>query len=268
MKSLLLFALIFTSACGSKKDPLKIPETLEEAVSSGYRNPENMKRDKYRHPVETLNFFGITPEMTVVEVAPGQGWYMEILAPYLAENGKYIMAAPVADKPYFKTNEEIINAWKARYPKVSAKMGSAVFSPPNQIQFPANNTVDMVLTFRNVHNWMTARGEKQAFKAFFDVLKPGGVLGVVEHRALPTQEDPLAKSGYVREQDVIELAVKAGFKLAGTTEINANPKDTKNYPEGVWTLPPSLRLGDKDKDKYLSIGESDRMTLKFIKPVR
>jgi len=134
------------------------------------------------------------------------------------------------------------------------------------VQMPKDNSADMVLTFRNVHNWMMANGEAEAFKAFYKVLKPGGVLGVVEHRALPSQEDPLAKSGYVREQDVIEMAIKAGFRLAATSEINANPKDTKNHPEGVWTLPPSLKLGETNRDKYMQMGESDRMTLKFIKP--
>ncbi|WP_408098651.1 class I SAM-dependent methyltransferase [Peredibacter sp. HCB2-198] len=266
MKYLLLSLLLV--ACSSKRDPntLELPETIAEAVDTGYRTPENRERDKYRHPVETLNFFGLKPEMTVVEVAPGTGWYMEILAPFLANKGRYIMASPVADKPYFKANEEKINAWKAKFPNVAPKMESAIFSPPSKIVFPADGTADMVLTFRNVHNWMMAKGEDQAFNAFYKVLKPGGVLGVVEHRALPTQEDPLAKSGYVREQDVIEMATKAGFKLVATSEINANPKDTKNHPEGVWTLPPTLKLGDKDREKYLSIGESDRMTLKFIKP--
>jgi predicted methyltransferase len=266
MKYLLLASLILTGACSSQKDPLKLPETIEESVASGYRNPENTKRDIFRHPAETLSFFGISPEMTVVEVSPGQGWYMEILAPYLSQNGRYIMAMPVADKPYFKANEEIINGWKSKYPNVGNKIEMATFSPPATIKLPENNSADVVLTFRNVHNWMMAKGEREAFKAFFNVLKPGGILGVVEHRALPTQEDPLAKSGYVREQDVIELAVKAGFKLVGTSEINANPKDTKNHPEGVWTLPPTLKLGEKDKDKYMAIGESDRMTLKFMKP--
>jgi predicted methyltransferase len=267
MKYVFLASLILVGACSSKKDPLKLPESIEEAVSSGYRSPENLPRDIYRHPTETLKFFGITPEMTVIEVAPGQGWYMEILAPLLAEEGHYIMAIPVADKPYFKANEEKINAWKTRYPKVSSKMESGIFSPPSNIVLPPNNTADMVLTFRNVHNWMMAKGEKEAFRAFYNVLKPGGILGVVEHRALPTQEDPLAKNGYVREQDVIELAAQAGFRLVATSEINANPKDTKNHPEGVWTLPPNLKLGEKDKAKYLAIGESDRMTLKFIKPI-
>lgn len=267
MKYLFLSTLLLFASCSSQKDPLKIPETIEEAVSdSGYRSSPNKLRDQYRHPVETLKFFGLKPDMTVLEVSPGQGWYMEILAPLLAENGKYIAGMPVADKPYFKTNEEIINNWKAKYPQVSKNMETATFSPPSNIKFPADNSVDMVLTFRNVHNWMMSKGEAKAFKAFYDVLKPGGILGVVEHRANPDQEDPMAKSGYVREQDVIELAAKAGFKLVGSSEVNANPKDTKNHPEGVWTLPPSLRLGEKNRDKYLAIGESDRMTLKFMKP--
>lgn len=266
MKYLLLASFLIVSACSSKKDLLQLPETIEEAVASGYRTPEFTKRDIYRHPAETLNFFGLTADMTVLEISPGQGWYMEILAPYLAKSGRYIMALPVPDKPYFKTNEEIINAWKAKFPNVGNKIETATFSPPQTIKFPENNSVDLVVTFRNVHNWMMAKGEKEAFRAFYNVLKPGGILGIEEHRALPTQEDPLAKSGYVREQDIIELAVKAGFKLVGTSEINANPKDTKNHPEGVWTLPPTLKLGEKDKDKYLAIGESDRMTLKFMKP--
>lgn len=270
MKYLLMGLLVLGSACSTKKDPqtLELPETISEALETGYRSPENKERDKYRHPVETLEFFGITPEMTVVEVAPGAGWYMEILAPYLTSKGRYIMAMPIADKPYFKANEENINSWKARFPQVAQKMETVVFSPPHKIVFPPNGSADLVLTFRNVHNWMMAKGESEAFAAFYNVLKPGGILGVVEHRALPTQEDPLAKSGYVREQDVIEMATKVGFRLLATSEINANPKDTKNHPEGVWTLPPTWKLGEKDRDKYLSIGESDRMTLKFMKPAK
>lgn len=265
MKTLLLVSALFVISCSSKPDPLAIPETLEEAIETGYRSPENKKRDVYRHPVETLKFFGIQPEMTVLEISPGKGWYMEILAPYLTEKGQYIMATPPADKPYFKANEEILNAWKAKYPQVSKNMKSVMFSSTN-MKLPPENTVDMVLTFRNVHNWMTDKAAQKAFDAFYKTLKPGGILGVVEHRASPEQEDVFAKSGYVREQDVIELAINAGFRLVGSSEINANPRDTKNHPEGVWTLPPALKLGDKDRDKYLSIGESDRMTLKFIKP--
>lgn len=266
MKFLLLALPFLLVSCSSKKDPLAIPETITEAVESGYRSPENKQRDKYRNPEKTLEFFGLKPDMTVVEISPGKGWYMEILAPYLSEKGKYIMAIPVADKPYFVANEEILNGWRSRYPRIGDKIEVARFSPPKTIKLPANNSADMVLTFRNVHNWMTVRGEKEAFKAFFNVLKPGGILGVVEHRAHPHQDDPLAKSGYVIEQDVIDMAIKAGFRLAATSEVNANPKDTKDHPEGVWTLPPSLKLGDKNREKYQDIGESDRMTLKFVKP--
>lgn len=265
MKYVLFLSLAALVGCSSKIDPLAIPESIQEAVETGYRTPENKKRDIYRHPLETLEFFGLKPDMTVVEISPGQGWYMEILAPLLVTNGRYIAAMPIPDRPYFKVNEEKINAWKSKYPQIGNKMETAIFSPPSNIKLPADNSVDMVLTFRNVHNWMSARGEKEAFKSFYKVLKPGGVLGVVEHRALPDQEDKLAKSGYVRESDVIELAAEAGFKLIASSEINANPRDTKNYPEGVWTLPPALKLGEKEKEKYLAIGESDRMTLKFVK---
>lgn len=264
MKYALLAFVISFVGCSSKKDPLALPETIEEAVSSNYRTTENKNRDIFRHPVETLKFFGLTPDSTVLEISPGRGWYMEILAPYLTAQGRYIMALPVADKPYFKANEEVISLWQTKYPNI--KIERALFSPPKNIKLPENSSVDLVVTFRNVHNWMMAKGEKASFEAFYRVLKPGGILGIVEHRANPSQEDPLAKSGYVREQDIIEMAARAGFKLVGTSEINANPKDTKNHPEGVWTLPPSLKLGDKDKAIYLDIGESDRMTLKFMKP--
>lgn len=265
MKYLLIGLLALMMSCSSKQDPLALPETLEEAVSSNYRSLENKQRDKYRHPEETLNFFGLTPEMTVVEVAPGKGWYMEILAPLLTKEGRYIMATPIADKPYAKANDELINAWRLQFPK--AKIETVIFSPPKTVTFPKNGIADMVVTFRNVHNWIAAQGEIEAFSAFYKVLKPGGILGIVEHRAFPSQEDLLEKNGYVREQDVIELAAKAGFKLVATSEINANPNDTKDYPEGVWTLPPTLKLGDKNREKYLAIGESDRMTLKFMKPM-
>lgn len=264
MKYLLIAAFLVVSACSSQNDLPELPESIEEAVQSPFRSAENMKRDIYRHPLETLEFFGVTPEMTIVEVSPGAGWYTEILAPLLSESGHYIMAAPVADKPYFKAMEEKINAWKEKFPMV--KIDNAIFSPPANIQFPKPGTADMVLTFRNVHNWMANNGEKAAFAAFYKVLKPGGILGVVEHRALPSQEDKFAKSGYVRESDIMEMAAEAGFSLVATSEINANPKDTKDHPAGVWTLPPSLKLGDQDLDKYLNIGESDRMTLKFMKP--
>lgn len=265
MKTLLLLSTLFFLSCSSREGTLALPETIEEAVMSGYRTSSNKERDVYRHPVETLEFFGLTPEMTVLEISPGKGWYMEILAPLLTEKGQYMMGVPLPDKPYFKEYLEMIDGWKTKHPNVAAKMKSFIFTSTN-MQMPPDNSVDMILTFRNVHNWIAEKSAEKAFHAFFKALKPGGVLGVVDHRALPEQEDPFSKSGYVREQDVIELAINAGFRLAGTSEINANPKDTKDYPAGVWTLPPTLKLGEKDRDKYLTIGESDRMTLKFVKP--
>lgn len=262
MKKLWMASLLVLLACASKPEK-KLPQSIEEAVASSYRTEANKARDKYRNPAKTLEFFGVQPNMTVVEIAPGAGWYMEILAPLLAEKGKYIMATVSGTRPYQIANEASIEAWKKKYPEVSKNMETALFSPPSQINFPKKGSADMVLTFRNVHNWMTVKGEQAAFKAFYDVLKPGGILGVVEHRAAAGRTD--AKSGYVAQKDVIRMATKAGFRLVATSEINANPKDSTKHPEGVWTLPPSLRLGEKDRAKYEAIGESDRMTLKFIK---
>lgn len=261
------------SGCSQKevkpevKPALVLPTTIDEAVKSPYRTPENTKRDQYRHPVETLNFFGIKPEMTVVEISPGAGWYMEILAPFLASRGQYIGAgfSRTTEVDFQKDLNAKIDAWLAKYPEVGSKAKIVSFSPPSEIA--AADSVDMVLTFRNIHNWMP--NEKEAFKTFFKALKPGGILGVVEHRADPKSKmDPKAKSGYVHEKHVIKLAQSVGFKLEEKSEINANPKDTKNYPEGVWTLPPTFRLKDVDKEKYIAIGESDRMTLRFVKPVK
>lgn len=271
MKHLLLSCLVILSACsGLMKKKTGFSESLQDAVESDLRTESNKARDKYRHPAETLAFFGLKPNMHVVEIYPGSGWYMEIIAPYVAQKGKYVMAMPYTDrkKAYMVANEEKIMNWMKNNPEVSMKMTIKGYDLPTRTELGAENSADMVLTFRNVHNWITLKAEKAAFASFYKVLKPGGVLGVVEHRELPNKYDPLAKNGYVREKDVIKMAEKAGFKLVAKSEINANPKDTKNHPEGVWTLPPSLRLGEKDKEKYLEIGESDRMTLKFIKPAK
>jgi predicted methyltransferase len=248
--------------------PEALPRTLEEAVApaSTFRNPQNALRDRYRHPLETLKFFGVKPDMTVVEIWPGTGWYTEILAPYLAGQGRYVAATVPPEKgEYFKKAYDGLNAWAKSHPNV--KVDFAAFAPPAPTQSVEPGTADMVLTFRNVHNWMSNDGAQQAFNAFYAALKPGGVLGVVEHRQNEkASSDPKAKSGYVKTSEVIAFATKAGFKLDAQSEINANPKDTKDYPEGVWTLPPTLALKDKDKAKYLDIGESDRMTLRFVKP--
>jgi predicted methyltransferase len=239
-----------------------LPATIQEAVSNSYRTPANKERDQYRHPVQTLEFFGLQPEMTVIEISPASGWYTEILAPYLASKGQYIAADRAESVPS-------VEAWSKQNPEVSSKIKKTVFQAPKELDIAPEGSADMVLTFRNVHNWMAKGNEAVSFKAFFKALKPGGTLGVVEHRANPkSKHDSKAKSGYVVEKDVIKFAKAAGFKLVGKSEINANPKDLKNYKAGVWTLPPVLTLKDKDREKYMAIGESDRMTLRFVKPVK
>lgn len=234
-------------------------KSLQETVESTSRHPDETARDKYRHPIETLTFFGIEPDMRVVEIWPGGGWYTDILAPYLHDHGKLYVAISSGENEYKKKLADD----PARFGKVTVTQ----LDPPDKMEIAQAGSADMVLTFRNVHNWMRGGYDEQVFKAMYTALKPGGILGVVEHRGdLSRRQDPKAASGYVREDYVISLAEQAGFQLAGESEINANPKDTKDYTKGVWTLPPTLRLGDTDKAKYLTIGESDRMTLKFIKP--
>jgi predicted methyltransferase len=278
MKNLILLCLL-TLAVGCSSAPkvapavtpapveaLKLPSTIDEAVNSSLRSEANRKRDQYRHPAETLAFFGLKPEMTVVEISPSGGWYLEILAPLLSSSGHYIAAIPPAGlSSEANSRNAKISSWKDAHPQV--KVSSSEFDPPAKVDIASPGSADLVLTFRNVHNWMSEGTERAAFQAFYKALKPGGVLGIVEHRANPKQKrDKHAKSGYVREKDIIELAKSVGFKLDSKSEINANPKDSKNYSEGVWTLPPSLKLKDKDRERYLAIGESDRMTLKFVKP--
>lgn len=244
--------------------PEVLPTTIRDAVNSSYRTSSNQKRDIYRHPVDTLEFFGITPTMTVVEIWPSGGWYTEILAPYLNAQGKYIISDPPADpNGYLKARI----TWMANNPHIAEKVKITNFLPPTHLDIAEPGSADMVLTFRNVHNWKGDENKLLAFKSFYKALKPGGILGVVDHRAHPTKKlDPA--SGYLKQADVIKLAQDAGFKLVDRNEINANPADTRNWPEGVWTLPPRLKLGEKDKQKYLGIGESDRMTLKFTKPIK
>jgi predicted methyltransferase len=232
---------------------------LHAAIAGPQRSDANKARDKYRHPFETLTFFGIKPDMTVVEISPGTGWYTEILAPFLRDHGKLYEA--VGGGAGAKSFEDKLKADPAVYGKVIV----TTLQPPAQTEIAPAGSADMVLTFRNVHDWLPRGTTQDYFKAFYRALKPGGILGITDHRADPSQpQDPKAKNGYVRQDYMIQIAEQAGFKLAGTSEINANPKDPRNQP--VWNLPPTLRQGDKDRDKYLAIGESDRMTLKFIKP--
>ena len=245
--------------------PVGFPQTLSEAVANPLRTPKNRDRDGARHPAETLAFFGIKPEMTVVEIWPSSGWYTEILAPYLATKGQYIAATRSENDHGENTS---LQAWLETHPEIKPHVKMPQFNPPDSLDLAATGSVDMILTFRNVHNWMKKNGEKLAFQAFFTALKPGGILGVVEHRANPkSKNDQNGERGYLPEKIVIALARQAGFILADQSEINANPRDKKNYPDAVWDLPPSLKQGDKNRDRYLAIGESDRMTLKFLKPI-
>jgi predicted methyltransferase len=240
---------------------------LKEIIAGDQRSAENKARDQYRHPYETLTFFGITPDMTVVEVYPGRGWYTEILAPYLKGYGTFYAAEHPGDPSYAAVQRSLaaFDEMVAAAPELYGEVKRTKLTKDGDIAPPG--TADLIVTFRNTHSWMGAGTADEAFAAMYKALKPGGVLGVVQHRGDPdVPQDPKAASGYVTEDYVIALANKAGFELAEKSEINANPKDTKDYAKGVWTLPPSLRLGDEDRDKYIAIGESDRMTLKFVKP--
>lgn len=241
---------------------------LQALVGGPQRSPNNTTRDAFRHPVEDLQFFAIAPTDSVVEILPGgSGYWTEILAPYLHDRGRYIAANP----PVTDRSDEAVKGNEAFAAKIVAdaadlgKVETVAFAPPADIVPPG--TADAVLTFRNVHNWMADGSAPAVFASFYRALKSGGTLGVEEHRGRDDQpQDPLAKSGYVRQDTVIALAAQAGFRLAGTSEANANPKDTKDYPAGVWTLPPTYRLKDVDRARYAAIGESDRMLLRFVKP--
>ncbi|TDU28151.1 putative methyltransferase [Panacagrimonas perspica] len=246
---------------------------LAEILAGPQRSAENRARDVYRHPAETLAFFGLKPGQHVVEVWPGAGWYAEILAPYLRESGQYTAAAFVvkgSDVPQWRIDS--VAGLRARFEAEPAVFGNPEITEvglPEAWTAAQPGSADLVLTFRNVHNWLKGDFERRMFKAFYKALKPGGVLGVVEHRARPgTSLEKMISSGYVTEALVIERAESAGFKLEARSEINANAKDSTDHPEGVWTLPPTLRLGDQDRAKYVAIGESDRMTLRFVKPAR
>jgi predicted methyltransferase len=258
MKRFILAALLGTALAGAAQADNKADDAqLRAAIAGSHRSSANVARDAWRHPYETLSFFGIKPTMTVVELLPEGGWYTEILAPYLRQDGKLI-AGGLISKTMLESN-----------PAVYDKVVRGGFNPPKAIyNFAPPNSVDMVLTFRNVHNFVDLGDDKvkDMFKALYTSLKPGGVLGVTDHR-LPESmpQDATATSGYVHESYVIRMAESAGFKLAGKSEINANPKDKADHKGGVWALPPTLANRDEDREKYMAIGESDRMTLKFVK---
>jgi predicted methyltransferase len=240
---------------------------LDNILAGDWRAPANRARDVYRHPKATLQFFGVRPDRTVIEITPGGGWYAEILAPLLHDNGHYIAAekAPAADSEARSDD----SALRRKFAGDAAHYGNAriIEFDPKAPVFGPPGSADQVLTFRNVHNWVMSDTAPAMFKAFYAVLRPGGVLGVVDHRADDSASLDASKgSGYLPTRYVVRLATDAGFTLDESSEINANPKDTKDYPKGVWTLPPTLTLGDQDRSKYQAIGESDRMTLRFVKP--
>ncbi|QKZ06456.1 class I SAM-dependent methyltransferase [Pseudomonas eucalypticola] len=252
------FALTLAAAA----PPSNISEQTFNSVLKGpWRDAANSARDRYRHPRQTLQFFGLRQDQTVIEITPGTGWYSEVLAPLLKDHGQYIAA--VQSSGSADTLKQKFAATPAQYGKASL-----LTFDPKQPKFGPDDSADAVLTFRNVHNWVMADNAKAMFQGFYQVLKPGGTLGVVDHRGKPGETvEQIKSSGYLPTDYVIKLATDAGFTLAGQSEVNANAKDTKDYPEGVWTLPPTYKLGDKDKAKYQAIGESERMTLRFIKPV-
>ena len=242
---------------------------IDEVLAGEHRDANFIKRDKYRHPKETLEFFGITPDKSVVEITPGYGWYAEILAPLLRENGNYIYASYKLNdgiNPFFVKVEKAFIKKMQQHPNVYDKLNWVHFEAKNP-QLTPDGPVDAVVTFRNVHNWAQAGTTKSMFEGFYRALKPGGVLGLVEHRAIPgTSLENQVKSGYMTEDFVIQMAESVGFRLDAKSEINANSKDSKDHAGGVWNLLPNLRnIADDDKDKMVEIGESDRMTLRFIK---
>ena len=270
-----LATLVMMAAAGhasAQTQAQGIDALLDKAVYGEHRSEASRLRDKYRHPRETLTFFGLKPDMAVLEIWPGAGWYSEILAPVLRDKGQFTMAHYAVESPKAPSwQRDALRKHQADFAKRADLYGQPSFTalaPPDFIAIAPAGSQDMVLTFRNVHNWSAQKTDAVVFKAFFEALKPGGILGVVEHRAnAGTPLEQQVKSGYMTEAYVIELAEKAGFKLAATSEVNANAKDTKDHPNGVWTLPPMSR-GRLDPEKYLAIGESDRMTLRFEKPAR
>ncbi|MDF1763585.1 MAG: methyltransferase [Oleibacter sp.] len=275
----LLSLTLLLAGCSSKSTETNSPKTADVlettteptllSFSADVRTSAEQARDRFRHPEQTLQFFDVQPNHTVVEIWPGGGWYTAILAPYLRDQGKLVAAHwPTTSKvEYFQKIRANFDQRFSDKPDVFGDITIVALEPPAYMSMGEVGQADRVLTFRNVHNWMRSAQEQAVFDTAFSALKSGGILGVVEHRAPESfTREQMIDSGYVSEAYVTELATNAGFEPYKQSEINANPKDTHMHPAGVWTLPPSLRLGDKDREKYLEIGESDRMTLSFRKP--
>lgn len=239
---------------------------LRAALTGAHRSERFIKRDAARHPYEELRFFGITPQSTVIEIWPGGGYWTEILAPYLRDHGTYYVAveasgdAPTAVSTAFRDK---LQSNPAIYGRITlTELGS-----PGQVLAP-DNSADLILTFRNLHNWLKQGNASEILAKFYKALKPGGILGIEDHRGQRDRtQDPKALDGYVRQDYAIALVESVGFHFVAASEINANPKDTADWPKGVWTLPPSFALGDTDRERYAAIGEADNFVLKFQRPL-
>ena len=250
------------SVAGAAADP-----ALVSAVASPARGSKAVARDVARHPVEELTFFGLTPTMTVVELWPGGGYWTDILGPYLAKSGHYYIAFPA---PGNAEEDTEANKLRARIDSEKGRLGTVNETTlgAGHFDIAPPGSADLVLTFRNLHNWMNDGFAIEALAASFQALKPGGILGIEEHRGRNDKpQDPKAKNGYVRQDYTIELAKKVGFEFVGSSEVNANPKDTKDWVDGVWTLPPTLSQGQKDRARYVAVGEADNYVMKFRKPL-
>lgn len=274
-----LSAALIAPGCASQRaaaeasPPVSDAATLaaiDRALSGDHRSAANRARDVYRHPKETLAFFGLQQDMTVMEVWPGGGgWYTEVLAPVLRDQGRYIAAGwdPKTDVRFLQDGLKAFADKLASRPDLYGRATVTALQDPDEMHPVPDGSVDMVLTFRNLHNWMAREAAEKMLAAMYAALKPGGILGIVEHRAADgVPQDPRAKTGYVREDYAIELIEAAGFELIGRSDINANPRDTKDYPQGVWSLPPTFRKVEVNRERYAAIGESDRLTLRFRKP--
>lgn len=249
---------------------IEVDQQLDEVLAGKHRSNANRARDQYRNPVDTLLFFGLRANSTVVEISPAAGWYTEVIAPVLNDKGRYIAAVPKVDANTPEAMRQRDAAFREKLASDRTLYGNAqiVAFDAAAPSFAPAGSADLVVTFRNVHNWAKAGNADAMFKGFFAALKKGGVLGVVEHRAKPgTEFKRQIDSGYMTEDYVIEAAQRAGFRFEAAAEFNSNRLDTKDHPGGVWNLPPTLRgVSDADRAKYLEIGESDRMTLRFVKP--
>ena len=261
--TIILLLTLALSGCAEQQGDL-----LDEVIASEHRDAKNVARDVYRHPGETLSFFGIEPDMHALEILPGAGWYTEILAPYLRDDGLLAVASfgPEHSVEFLRNmHNGLIEKFDGQ-PDIYGKVVVGVFNGEGYLGGFEDESFDVVLTFRNTHNWIRLGGVEDIYRSFYRVLKPGGTLGVVQHRAeAGSDAGESAENGYVPESYMIELLEGIGFELVDKSEINANPNDTKDYEKGVWTLPPTYRMGDTDRAKYAAIGESDRMTMKFVK---